>query len=278
MEKTRIFISYRREDSAGYAGRLSDRLVTEFGFEQVFFDIDTILAGDDFVEVLTEKVESCDVLFAVIGKSWLTIADAAGQPRIQNPEDFVAIEIGAALKWKVRVIPILVGGGRMPMSSELPEALTPLARRQAHELPDKGFIPALEKLFPILKQVALTDRQVSVPPNAEIDSRPPRSRHRQVECELLKRAIEGTDPHGYPIDLPTLELQMKENVQGIERDDVRDAITRLFENKLLRVFKWNDLTGEYIEYTGKNDAFTFNGTLFLKCTSYSKQYLENPPA
>jgi len=114
MEKTRIFISYRREDTAPYAGRIYDRLVTEFGVEQVFFDIDTIPPGDDFVEVLSEKVESCDVLLAVIGKSWLTVADAAGRPRIQNPEDFVAIEIGAALRRKVRVIPLLVGGGRMP--------------------------------------------------------------------------------------------------------------------------------------------------------------------
>jgi formylglycine-generating enzyme required for sulfatase activity len=152
MEKTRIFISYRREDSAGYAGRIYDRLVTEFGFEQVFFDIDTIPPGDDFVEVLSEKVESCDVLLAVIGKSWLTVTDPAGRPRIQNPEDFVAIEIGAALKRKVRVIPVLVGAGRMPISSELPEELTALARRQAHELPDKGFIGALESLFPVLRK------------------------------------------------------------------------------------------------------------------------------
>ena len=154
MDKTRIFISYRREDSAGYAGRIYDRLVTEFGFEQVFFDIDTIPPGDDFVEVLSEKVESCDVLLAVIGRSWLSVADPAGRARIQNPEDFVAIEIGAALKRKVRVIPVLVGGGRMPISSELPEGLAPLARRQAHELPDKGFVGALEKLFPVLRKPA----------------------------------------------------------------------------------------------------------------------------
>ena len=97
------------------------------------------------MEVLTEKVESCDVLLAVIGKSWLT-------PRIHNPDDFLAIEIGAALRRRIRVIPILVGGGRMPVSSELPDSLVPLARRQAHELPDKGFIPALEKLFPVLQK------------------------------------------------------------------------------------------------------------------------------
>lgn len=152
MDQTRIFISYRREDSAGYAGRIYDRLVTEFGLDQVFFDIDTIPPGDDFVEVLSEKVQSCDVLLAVIGKTWLTVADPAGRARIQNPEDFVAIEISTALRRKVRVIPVLVGGGRMPISTELPESLAPFARRQAHELPDKGFIPSLEKLFPVLRK------------------------------------------------------------------------------------------------------------------------------
>jgi len=151
-QTTRIFISYRREDSAGYAGRIYDRLVTEFGFDQVFFDIDAIPPGDDFVEVLSERVESCDVLLAVIGKSWLTVADSAGRARIQNPEDFVTVEIGTALRRKIRVIPVLVGGGRMPISSELPEALVGFARRQAHELPDKGFIGALEKLFPVLRK------------------------------------------------------------------------------------------------------------------------------
>ena len=152
MDQTRIFISYRREDSAGYAGRIYDRLVTEFGLDQVFFDIDTIPPGDDFVEVLSEKVQSCDVLLAVIGKTWLTVTDPAGRARIQNPEDFVAIEISTALRRKVRVIPVLVGGGRMPISTELPESLAPFARRQAHELPDKGFIPSLEKLFPVLRK------------------------------------------------------------------------------------------------------------------------------
>jgi formylglycine-generating enzyme required for sulfatase activity len=145
MDKTRIFISYRREDTAPYAGRIYDRLVMEFGVEQVFYDLDTIPPGDDFVEVLTEKVESCDVLLAVIGKSWLT-------PRIHNPEDFLVIEIGAALRRKVRVIPILVGGGRMPVSSELPDSLLSLARRNAYELPEKGFISTLEKLFPVIQK------------------------------------------------------------------------------------------------------------------------------
>ena len=151
MEKTRIFVSYRHDENTLHAGWIYDRLAREFGQENVFLD-HTIQPGDDFVQVLIEKVKSCDVLLAVIGKSWLSVTDSEGRSRIQNPEDFVAIEIGEALRRGVRVIPILVGGARMPISSELPEALALLARRQAHELPDKGFIPALEKLFPVLRK------------------------------------------------------------------------------------------------------------------------------
>ena len=119
MKKQHIFISYRREDTAPYAGWINHRLVTEFGSEQIFFDIDTIPPGDDFVEVLSQRVESCDVLLAVIGNSWLSVKDPSGRPRIQNPEDFVAVEIGAALRRKVRVIPLLVGGARMPGTEKL---------------------------------------------------------------------------------------------------------------------------------------------------------------
>ena len=151
MENTQIFISYRRDENTLHAGWIYDRLAREFGQDNVFLD-HTIQPGDDFVQVLIEKVKSCDVLLAVIGRSWLSATDADGRPRIQNPEDFVAIEIGEALRRGVRVIPLLVGGGRMPLSSELPSELAPLARRQAHELPDKGFVPALEKLFPVLRR------------------------------------------------------------------------------------------------------------------------------
>jgi formylglycine-generating enzyme required for sulfatase activity len=151
MENLRIFINYRREDATLHASWIHDRLAREFGREQVFLDT-SIEPGDDFVKVLVEKVESCDVLLAVIGKSWLTITDSGGQPRIHNPEDFVAIEIGAALRRNVRVIPILVGGARMPRVRELPDSLTPLATKQAHELPDRVFMPALEKLFPVLRK------------------------------------------------------------------------------------------------------------------------------
>ena len=130
----RIFISYRRGETAYPAGWLYDRLADRYGGEQVFKDVDSIELGDDFVEVITRAVGSCDVLLALIGEDWLTITDADGRRRLDDPHDFVRLEIEAALARDVRVIPILVDGARMPAAEELPNSLSKLARRQALEL------------------------------------------------------------------------------------------------------------------------------------------------
>jgi hypothetical protein len=135
----RIFISYRREETAYPAGWLFDRLVDHFGRSQVFKDVDSIELGDDFVEVITAAVGSCDVLLALIGEEWLTITDAHGRRRLDNPDDFVRLEIEAALTRRVRVIPILVDGARMPRAAELPDSLARLVRRQALELSPARF-------------------------------------------------------------------------------------------------------------------------------------------
>jgi len=138
-EKGHIFISYRRADSAGYAGRIYDRLTAHFGKDAVFMDVDTIEAGVDFVEVLQNAVQSCDVLVALIGRSWLNIKDVDGKRRLDNPEDFVRIEVAAALSRDIRVIPVLVDGALMPHSTELPENLKSLARRNALQVHHQSF-------------------------------------------------------------------------------------------------------------------------------------------
>ena len=127
----RIFISYRRVDSAGYAGRIYDRLAAHFGKDAIFMDVDTIEAGLDFVDVLENAVQSCEVLVTLIGKQWLNIADETGKRRLDNPEDFVRIEVAAALSRQIRVIPVLVDGVPMPNSDQLPDNLKLLARRNA---------------------------------------------------------------------------------------------------------------------------------------------------
>jgi len=127
----RIFISYRRADSAGYAGRIFDRLAAHFGEDAIFMDVATIEAGLDFVEVLENAVQACDVLVALMGKQWANIKDETGERRLDNPQDFVRVEVSTALSRGVRVIPVLVDGTSMPTSGQLPSNLKPLARRNA---------------------------------------------------------------------------------------------------------------------------------------------------
>ena len=109
-----IFISYRRDDSRHAAGRLVDRLAQIFPRDQLFMDIDAIEPGLDFEEVINEKLEACDVMLAVIGPNWATSRDESGALRLEDPDDFVRLEIAAALKRDIRVIPVLVDGAKIP--------------------------------------------------------------------------------------------------------------------------------------------------------------------
>src|SRR5215813_3761406 len=152
----KLFINYRREDTRHAAGRLYDRLIQRFGESQVFIDIDQIDPGEDFVEVINHKVGACDIAIVAIGPHWLDAIDASGKRRLDDEEDFVRMEIVAALQRKIRVIPILVGGARMPGRQDLPEALAPLSRRNALELSETRFhadvnrlIEAIEKSFAV---------------------------------------------------------------------------------------------------------------------------------
>src|SRR5262245_49912494 len=135
----KIFINYRRDDSIGMAGRLHDRLAQTFGRDKVFLDVDHIPAGADFVAYLNSQVAECNVVLVVIGPNWLNAKDESGERRLDNPDDFVTIEIAAALARDIRVIPVLVDGARMPKAKELPDSLKPLARRQAFDVRHSHF-------------------------------------------------------------------------------------------------------------------------------------------
>ena len=152
----RIFISYRRQETAWPAGRLYDVLVEHFPAEAVFKDVDNIDPGDEFVERITAAVASCDVLLALIGPQWLTITNKKGQRRLDNPEDYVRLEIETALTRKIRVIPILVDDARMPGEDELPPTVAPLVYRNAVEInpvtfDTKRLISAVQKTLEALK-------------------------------------------------------------------------------------------------------------------------------
>ncbi len=125
-----VFVSYRRSDSRHATGRLYDRLKSNFDDRDIFMDIDGIEPGMDFVEVLNDRVARCDIVLAIIGPNWLTAADDQGR-RLDHPDDFVRIELEAALSRNIRVIPVLVDGAQMPRADDLPENLRTLARRQS---------------------------------------------------------------------------------------------------------------------------------------------------
>jgi len=148
----RIFISYRRDDSGGYAGRLFDWLSQHFGRDNVFIDVDDIRPGSNFVAVIQNAVGSCDVLLAVIGRQWLTSTNPQGQRRLDDPEDFVRLEITTALTRNILVIPVLVGGASMPRTNELPDVLQPFAYCQAFEVRER-FHPDVDLLIEELEKV-----------------------------------------------------------------------------------------------------------------------------
>jgi FKBP-type peptidyl-prolyl cis-trans isomerase FklB len=163
--KAKLFINYRREDTAPYAGRLYDRLAAHFGLDQVFMDIDQIDPGEDFVEVINRKIGSCEIAIIAIGPRWLGATDAAGNRRLDDSEDFVRMEIVAALERKIRVIPVLVGGARMPRKQDLPEALAPLSRRNAIELSEARFHSDVSRLIEAIEKArALAEQQAAPSP------------------------------------------------------------------------------------------------------------------
>ncbi len=142
-----IFVSYRREDSSDVTGRIFDHLKTAFGEEHLFKDVDSIPLGTDFREVISEAIQRCDVLVVVIGEEWLEVKDEAGARRIDDPDDYVRLEISSALDRNIPVIPVLVGGATFPTHESLPAPLQRLAFRNAlYVRPDPDFHNDMERL------------------------------------------------------------------------------------------------------------------------------------
>jgi HEAT repeat protein len=142
-----IFICYRRVDSEFAAQAIHERLVSHFGQDAVFLDVDSIPPGQDFHGILNEMVAQCDLLLAVIGDHWLNVLDEAGQRRLDNPDDFVRIEIEAALSRDIPVIPVLIGRAVVPKSQDLPSTLRGLSKRQSVEVrAGRDFHSHLERL------------------------------------------------------------------------------------------------------------------------------------
>jgi hypothetical protein len=141
-----IFISYRRDDAAAYAGRLYDGLRARYGGDHVFMDVDRIQPGENFAAVIERSVRNADVVLAVIGSRWLHVTDETQRRRLDDPDDFVRLELKAALETGRRLIPVLVDDAPMPDAQTLPPALQPLAGVQAVNLSNERWDYDFERL------------------------------------------------------------------------------------------------------------------------------------
>jgi len=146
----KLFISYRRGDARGIAGRLSDTLGVYFGDERVFRDIESIEGGADFGNVIEESLQTADAVIVLIGPDWLTLKDDKDQRRIDDPKDWVAQEIAVAMQLKKPVFPVLVENASMPRAEELPEKLKPLTRYNAISISDDRWKADVERLGKII--------------------------------------------------------------------------------------------------------------------------------
>lgn len=154
---TRIFISYRRDDTKWATGRLFDHLSARFGDDQIFMDITTIEPGEDFVAVIENAIGRCSVLVAMIGIDWIDANDEAGNRRLDNPLDFVRLEIANALQRDIRVIPVLVDNAVMPRVDTLPDDLQALCRRHGLQLRNDTFRYDVSRLIEAIEKAMNLD-------------------------------------------------------------------------------------------------------------------------
>ncbi len=147
-----IFISYRRDDTEGEAGRLFDDLTRTFGGKSVFMDVTDIKPGLDFRKVIDDNVATCGVLLAIIGPTWTTITKSSGERRLDDPNDFVRLEIASALARDIAVIPVLVHDARMPPPDQLPDNLKDLAFRNSVEITHTRWNSDVQLLMDALRQ------------------------------------------------------------------------------------------------------------------------------
>jgi lysozyme family protein len=182
----KIFISYRREETAGEARALFNTLVARLGQSSVFMDVDSIALGRDFRQVLKERLASCDLVLVIIGKDWLDAKGGSGQRRIEDPEDFVHLEIDAALRRNIPITPVLVQRAQMPEAQHLPQGIKDFAYRNGFELTHNTWESDVQELLkrlgvekqPLLKRFGV-GKQPSPTAGIETDTpavRTPRGR------------------------------------------------------------------------------------------------------
>jgi hypothetical protein len=135
----KVFISYRREDTAAAAGRVYDRLARVLAKPNVFFDVSTIAGGEDFVQRIASEIANSDAALELIGDKWLDQSAPGGRARIFEPDDYVRAELRATLSRPVLVVPVLVGGAHMPKAEQLPEDVKAITTKNALPLRHESF-------------------------------------------------------------------------------------------------------------------------------------------
>lgn len=225
-----LFVSYRRKDTAGYAGRLCEHLSGVLGAENVFFDVQDIAPGQDFVESIEKTISACQAVVVVIGPEW-----AGDLKKRAEGEDFVRQEVSSALKQHASIFPVLVGGATMPAAAELPESLAALTRRQALEIRDTRFDDDVKVLVNALQQV----RGV-VPATA-------RERHRRwgmiILAAVLLAAIAGA--------IVLWKASSRPSIDGIWIADLQKPRQRPFRVRLDLAEVDGTLTGAVTYPTGE---------------------------
>lgn len=171
-----IFVSYRRDDTQGEAGHLVAELRQRYGAASVFMDISAIEPGADFPQTIERAMLGCEVVLVLIGKGWLDARDAHGRQRLDDPKDWVRLEVELALQGKCRVIPVQVQGAQMPTEDALPESMRPLARLNAHEISARRWDYDFQTLASLLDRL-LPD---VAPARAADDSKPPNRSSRKL--------------------------------------------------------------------------------------------------
>ena len=193
----KIFLNYRREETSGHAGRLYDRLSQHFGADQIFMDLDTLKPGVDFTQDIDQAVGQCEVMVSLVGNRWLVLPDESGGPRINNPEDWVRLEIKSALDRNIPVVPVLVQRASMPSKSQLPSNLEQFTRRQAFELLDNRFHQdadnLIDRLEEILQEIAEQKRLKDEAKQREAEHQRREKEEKQKE-EAHKREMADLEP------------------------------------------------------------------------------------
>ena len=198
-----VFLCYRREDTQSTTGRLHDRLVEVYGAERVFMDIDSVPLGADFVDYVGEQVASCCAVIVMIGQGWLKAKGKRRGRRLDAPDDLVRVEIAAALKQRIPVIPVLVDDASMPLAEELPEDIRLLTRRNGIALSHTRWRTDVQRLLTDLdkamrvSEAALPAARVEASPAARVEAASPAAR---VEASLAARL--GAPPPSPAVERP----------------------------------------------------------------------------